>query len=381
MDRGLRRSSIRVVHVSSAHPAGDPRIFEKQCTALAEAGYDVRLVATEEAPPDAPFAVVALRRSDRRLVRMTVGVARAVLAAVRMRPTIVHLHDPELIPTVPLLRLLGIKVVFDSHEHIAASMANKPYLPRAVRGAARRATTLLVSFVDRSASGIVTATPAIAQDFRHVRTTVIQNFPILDQWSELDDEARTGRQFVFIGGITEGRGVFQMLEAAERLGTTHGARLKLAGTVSDELLSRMQAHPGWRFTEYVGMLERPELADLLAESTVGLVLFLPEPNHVNAQPTKMFEYMAAGVPVLASDYPLWRELVVSAGVGLVTDPLDVDGIVRAAASLLDNPVDSARMGRRGRELVEGTRNWRVEAQHLVEFYDELSGVAAGSAPA
>lgn len=376
MDRGSRRSRIRVVHVSSAHPAGDPRIFEKQCTALADAGYDVRLVATDEAPPGASFPVVALRRSSRRLVRMSLGVGRAILAAVRMRPRIVHLHDPELIPAVPVLRLLGIKVVFDSHEHIAASMTNKPYLPRAVRGAARRATTLLVSFVDRTASGIVTATPAIAQDFHHERTAVIQNFPILDQWTEVEEGARPGGQFVFIGGITEGRGVFQMLEAIERLGVTHDARLKLAGTVDDELLARMQAHPGWQFTEYVGMLERPELADLLAESTVGLVLFLPEPNHINAQPTKMFEYMAAGVPVLASDYPLWRELVVTAGAGVVTDPLDVDEIVRAAAGLLEDPLGSAAMGRRGRALVEGTQNWRVEAEHLVEFYDALSGAVA-----
>ena len=376
MTRDTRRSKVRVVHVSSAHPAGDPRIFEKQCTSLAEAGYDVRLIATEEAPPHAAFPVVAYDRSDRRLVRMSIGVARAVLRAVRMRPTVVHLHDPELIPAVPALRLLGIKVVFDSHEHIAASMTNKTYLPSFLRKAARRASTWLVSLVDHTASAIVTATPAIAADFHNERTAVIQNFPILDQWASVDDAKRSSPQLVFIGGISEGRGVFQMLEAIERLGDSHDARLTLAGTVPPELLSQMEAHPGWRYAEFVGSLERPELAELLAQSTIGVVLFLPEPNHVKSQPTKMFEYMAAGLPVLASDYPLWRELVLPAGAGLLADPLDVDAIVRQASFLLDNPVESAQMGRHGRELVETTRNWRVEAEHLVSFYDDLSGATS-----
>jgi len=374
MSRDTRRSSVRVVHVSSAHPSGDPRIFEKMCTSLSRAGYDVRLIATETAPAGAPFPVVAYQRSGRRLVRMTLGVARAVLRALRMRPQVVHLHDPELIPSVAVFRLFGIKVVFDSHEHIAASMTNKQYLPRAVRGLVQRATTTLVSFVDRAASGIVTATPAIAEDFHNPRRAVIQNFPILAQWTEVADDARPSGNLVFIGGLSEGRGAFQMLDAIERLGASHGARLTIAGDVPDHLLTRLQQHPGWRYTTFVGMLDRRELAELLAESTVGVVLFLPEPNHIYSQPTKMFEYMAAGVPVLASDYPLWRELVVSAGVGVVTDPLDVDGIVRAAASLLDNPAESASMGHRGRELVETTRNWAVEAEHLVAFYDELSGV-------
>lgn len=380
MTRDTRRSSIRVVHVSSAHPAGDPRIFEKQCTSLAAAGYDVRLVATGTAPANATFPVVALERSSRRLVRMSLGVARAVLRAVRMRPQVVQLHDPELIPAVPLLRLLGIKVVFDSHEHIAASMDNKPYLPRALRAFARRASTLLVSFVDRTASAVITATPAIATEFHNEHTTAIQNFPILTQWDGGAETTRSPAQLVFIGGLTEGRGAFQMLEAIERLGASHGARLKLAGVIGADLLSRMEAHPGWQHTDYVGVLDRPRLAELLAESTVGLVLFLPEPNHVKAQPTKMFEYSAAGIPVLASDYPLWRELVVSSGAGLVADPLDVDAVVRAAARLLDDPAEAAQMGERGRQLVESTRNWAVEAELLVRFYDELSGAKPRDTP-
>ncbi len=376
MTRDRKRHDVRVVHVSSAHPADDPRIYEKMCTALAREGYDVRLIATGEAPAGAAFPVVAYERSDRRLVRMSLGMARAVLRAVRMRPDVVHLHDPELIPAVVFFRILGIHVIFDSHEHIAASMENKAYLPRGIRGVAQRASRWLVSLVDRTASGVVTATPAIAEDFGNPRRAVIQNFPILAQWTDVADGRRPAGRLVFIGGLTEGRGAFQMLDAMERLGATHGARLTIAGAASEDLLDRLREHPGWQYAEFVGMLDRTELAQLLAESTIGVVLFLPEPNHVYSQPTKMFEYMAAGLPVLASDYPLWRDLVVTTGVGVVADPLDGDAVVRAATQLLDAPTDAVLMGRRGREVVETTRNWAVEADKLVAYYDELTGARA-----
>lgn len=376
MTREIRRSDIRVVHVSSVHQAGDPRIFEKQCTSLHRAGYDVRLVATGQAPPHAEFPVVTYRRSGRRVVRMSLGAARAVIRAVRMRPQVVHLHDPELISAVPLLRALRIRVVFDSHEHIAASVPNKGYLPRGVRGVAQRLSGALVGMVDRGASAIVTATPAIATEFHNDRTAVVQNFPILDQWTESEASTRPGAQLVYVGGLTEGRGASQMLDAIQQLAESHGARLVIAGPVSDDLLSRMRAHPGWRHVDYLGLLDRADVAALLAASTIGVVLFLPEPNHIKAQPTKMFEYMAAGLPVLASDYPLWRELVESTGAGVVADPEDIDSVVRGAAYLLDHADERAEMGRRGRELVVTTRNWRLESENLVRLYDELAGVTA-----
>ena len=258
MTRDRKRHDVRVVHVSSAHPASDPRIYEKQCATLARAGYDVRLIATGHTPPNATFPVVAYRRSDRRLTRSStpVGVARAILRALLMRPSIVHLHDPELLAAVPLLRLLGVKVVFDAHEHIAASMANKTYLPVALRRTARRAAAGLVLLADPNSLSDRNGDARDRSEFHNERTAVIQNSHC---WRRCQDDVaqRSAARLVFIGGISEGRGVFQMLEAIEQLGDSHGARLTLAGTVPPELLARMQEHPGWRHAEFLGSLDRP----------------------------------------------------------------------------------------------------------------------------
>jgi glycosyltransferase involved in cell wall biosynthesis len=362
--------SARVVHISSVHRANDPRIFEKECVTLARAGYDVSLIATGEAPHDPPFPVLALPRSRRRVVRMLTGSGRAVLEAIRLRPNVVHIHDPELIPWLPLLRLFGIRAVFDSHEDIAATMLHKPYLGPAARKAAEVLGKFLVSVADRSASGIVSATPTIAEGYQNTRSCVVQNFPILDHWAT-GDRAPGANRLVYIGGLTEERGAWQMLDALALLHASHAATLTLAGPIPASLQKELEQHAAWAYVDYRGILSRAEVSDLLSECSVGVVLFQPLPNHVNSQPTKMFEYMAAGLPVLASDYPLWRRLVCDAGIGVVATPTDPNAIAAAARMIFDDPDGARAMGRVGRRVIEEERNWPNEAEILLNFYERL----------
>lgn len=361
----------RVVHVTSVHQARDPRISEKQCRTLAEAGYDVTLVATGTPPEEAPFRVVTYPRSARRLERMTLGSARAVARAIRLRPAVIHMHDPELVPWTPLLRLLGVRVIFDSHEDIAATMRHKPYVGRAAGTLLTLFTRVLVSFVDRTASGIVSATPTISARFHNPHSAVVQNFPRLGDWVLAERQGSSTDRLVYIGGITEGRGIWQMLDAVGLLAQDHRFTFTLAGPVDEQLLARMQAHDAWRHCEHLGLLDRAGVADLLSRSTMGLVLFLPEPNHVNSQPTKLFEYMAAGLPVVASDFPLWRQIVVDLDAGVTADPEVPAAIAAAAARLLADPEGARRMGENGRALVSQTLNWDAEAAALLAFYEEL----------
>lgn len=362
----------RVVHVSSVHLATDPRIFEKECRSLASSGYEVTLIATGAPPAHSDFPVQVLPRSQYRLVRMLAGSVRAVARAVRLRPDLVHLHDPELIPFIPLLRARRIKVIFDAHEDIPDTMQRKPYVGALSRRALVWFGRVLVAAADRGSNGIVVATPSIGEDFSHAPQCLVQNFPILDDWETAAPEVARPR-LVYVGGISEVRGAWQMMDMISDLGPRHGATLVLAGPVPAPLLDRLGEHPGWVHTEYVGVLDRQGVAQLLGTCTVGLVLFQPEPNHVNSQPTKMFEYMAAGLPVLGSDFPLWRELISGHGVGLLADPTDPAAITAKASELITDPAGAAAMGRRGREVVESTQNWRLEGARLVDFYRDLLG--------
>jgi glycosyltransferase involved in cell wall biosynthesis len=123
--------------------------------------------------------------------------------------------------------------------------------------------------------------------------------------------------------------------------------------------------------EALGFLDREGVRDVLHRAVAGLVTFLPLPNHIDAQPNKMFEYMSAGVPVIASHFPLWREIVEGNRCGICVDPLQPAAIAEAIDFLIANPLEAERMGRSGQKAVQERYNWAIEEQKLLAFYGAL----------
>jgi glycosyltransferase involved in cell wall biosynthesis len=151
-----------------------------------------------------------------------------------------------------------------------------------------------------------------------------------------------------------------------------GVVLELMGTFeSEELLQRCRKHPAWTRTRYHGQVERAVAVGVLGRCAAGLVTFLPESNHVEAEPNKLFEYMAAGLPVIASDFPAWRELLDGVDCALFVDPTDPRDIARAIDWVVEHPEEAEDMGRRGRKAIEERFNWEAEGKKLVGLYEEL----------
>lgn len=371
-----------MVHVSIVHPATDVRIFTKQCQTLAEAGYAVTLYARTPEPEREVdgVRVVPVPEPRSRLARMTWGVARLLRPLLSERADVYHLHDPELVPLGLVLRLLTRRpVLFDAHEPLPDQIYDKHWIPDALRPLASRATRLLVGLTGRAVTAVIAASPPAARAYAGARRLVtVGNYPIVLEGEGYDvPYPKRNRGLVYVGGITEGRGLAQMLEVARRVRRRTGERLTLVGPFQPaDLESRLRSPGVEDAVEYLGVLPPDEARRVMAEAKVGLILFQPSRAHERAMPNKLFEYMASGVPVVGSDFPHWREIVETAGgpdrpAGVVVPPDDVDAVERAVLALLSDPERAADMGRAGRESATTRYTWKSEARTLLSLYDDV----------
>ncbi len=371
------QGALRVTHLTSVHPADDVRIYVKECQTLAAAGFSVTLIAPGELRlSSGGVRMVAVRRAGGRLGRVTRTALAVYRAAVRRRAHIYHFHDPELIPVGLLLKLSGSRVIYDVHEDLPGEILTKPWIRPALRKPVAAMAAAGEWLAAHAFDGIVTVTPTIAARFPTAKTVIVRNFPMLSEMLPRALQVPYPERspiVAYVGSLTTIRGAHEMVRAMGVLRPGDSTQLWLAArTEPPELEAALAVHPGWDHVTTTGWLDRAAVADLLGRARVGIVTFLPAPNHLSAYPTKLFEYMAAGLPVVASDFPVWRELVERAGCGLLVDPEDPAAIAAAIDRLLSDPGAAEAMGERGRSAVRDQLNWEKEGEALVALYDRLS---------
>lgn len=365
----LRTGSV--THVSSVHPWTDNRVHYRECVSLAESGFDVTLIAVD-APVEGHKTQVKLvllpRR--RRAKRMIISSAQAIVLALLTRAAVIHLHDPELVPYIPLLRAAGRKVVYDAHEDLPDQIFNKPYIPKRLL-AITRVLCKAVLRVAKTSDLIVCATDKIAEPFQDQAHAVIRNYPRLRP--EEQDDRQTPvlerpNSVVYVGAITEARCAQVMVNSCDSNSFPDDWTFQLAGKASEELLKTLKTRAGWRRVEFHGVIPPSAARDLLLHAKIGLVVLEDNDAHRAAFPAKMFEYFAAGVPVIASDFPLWRKILVDRSCGLVVDPTSPDQIAAAIRRYAETPALLEEHSRNARRLALEVFNWESESRHLVDSY-------------
>lgn len=369
--------STKICHLTTAHPSWDIRIFHKECISLAKAGYETILIVqdAEDNIRDG-VQIKALPKAKNRLMRMVYLPWYAFCVVLGMRPKICHFHDPELIPAGIMMKLAGIKVVYDVHEDYPHSLlaSDRAWLPNWSRNLISLGVAIFERLGVKVFDGISVATPAIGKRFPTQKTATIQNFPILD---ELDAKEKIryrerSSNIIYTGAVSFLRGIQELMQAIDYLIPNYSCKLLLAGKFdSPEMENEIRQMSSWQHVDYRGWISRESVEDLLGQAKVGVVNFHPVFNHMEAQPNKLFEYMSAGIPVVASDFPLWRKIIGDAECGLLVDPLDPIKIAEAIRWLLDHPVEAEAMGKRGKKAVEERYNWNIEEKKLLAFYERI----------
>jgi len=367
--------NARVCILTTVHRATDTRIYAHEAAALADAGYSTVLVAPWQDDVLLGHGVeyVPIRRirsRSVRLVRSAFGMARL---AKKQAADVYHIHDSELLLVGNLLARAGFLVIYDVHEDLPAQILGKSWIPPALRRPLSCVADKLELRLSRRLSGIVVATPAIARRFQN--PVIVGNYPDLDRFPTGSGEIapQGGSDVFFVGGITRARGAEIMIRAMGHLPRELDATLHLVGRMEPEsFLEELQAIRGAERVRFVGELPWSRAWEQAVNSQgIGLLLYQPRPNHTEALPTKLFEYMAASMPVIASNFPLWQEIVLKHECGLVVNPTDPLAVAHAIRALLADGALRRKMGANGRQAIEREYNWGIERMKLLDLYGRI----------
>jgi glycosyltransferase involved in cell wall biosynthesis len=366
-----------VCHVTSAHDCNDSRIFYRECLSLAQAGYEVDLVAQAEADcVRGKVRIHAIRSFRSRLARFVLGPLLVLGKAWKRQYGIVHFHDPELIFVGLLLKLAGKTVVFDVHENIVEQIRTKDYLPLRRLVAA---CYLGLDWIAVKAFPLVLAERSYLDIYsgRGGDLTVVMNFPSLSLLDAFHVPQRSGNGIFYIGGVSRSRGIDTMIDALQLL-HRRGVDFTFhcVGDADPALMERIARSEQFREIAdkvvFHGPLDIREGYEIARGCRIGVSILKPLQNYVRSYSTKIFEYMAVGLPVVTSNFPLYRDVVEASECGLCVDPEDPAEVADALEHILANPKAADRMGMNGRLAAERTYNWEHEEAKLLALYDRLT---------
>jgi glycosyltransferase involved in cell wall biosynthesis len=367
----------KVVQMATVHPPFDVRVFDKHCRTLADAGYEVvYITAHDRTESRQGVTVKGVPKAQRRRDRLARVLPAVIRAAFREDADVYHFHDVELILAGFLLKMRGRKVIYDVHENYPADVfREKPYLPKAIRHALAAAVTGAEWLAGHWFDGTAAATAVIGARFPKRTTVVVRNYPRVEELQAgvtglpYRERAPTA---LFTGGLTPIRCGGEMCAMSNALGDIPGYTTIVVGRPeSPQYVERLSGTPGWDRIRYEGIVPMARIRRLLGEARIGLVLNQPRADYLDLATNKLFEYMAAGLPIVSTDIPFWRKIVEETQCGIVVDGADATRLADVVRWLLQHPGEAEAMGQRARRAAEERYDWKSEGRTLLGLYDRV----------
>jgi glycosyltransferase involved in cell wall biosynthesis len=360
-----------VMLANAGHKPLDTRIFHKEARSLRQAGYEVVIIIPHERDFVSEGIQVQSVSLPRKGWEQLVKCPWNIFMKARKQPAdaVFHIHDSELLLVGIMLKLFRRKVLYDAHEDTPLQISYQHWIPRLLKGPYTLFYRLLEWLAGKWFDAIIVAEPIIARYFPAPKVTLVRNFPIAESF--LREVPYSGRRdsIVYVGLLSRARGAAEMMEghrlasAKVKINFIAGGKFAPA-SLEQELLSRYKV-------DYKSWLPYDQMISTLYESKIGIIVPHPIERYKTNYPVKLFEYMAAGIPVIASREGESAAFVKEAEAGILVDPLSPAEIASAIIKLSSDQTAAAQMGERGRKLIFSRYHWEKESEKLISLYRTL----------
>ncbi len=380
-DLGKSMKKIKICHLTSAHDSYDVRIFQKECTFIAkDERFEVTLIAPGESRLENNVNVIGIgAKPSSRFERMFSFTKKVYKEAIKVDADIYHFHDPELLKVGYSLKKIGKKVVFDSHEFTYQQIKIKEYIPKLLRWFVSEIYLRFETKVCKAIDGVIAPADYEGENLFSDRCNnfaYANNTPILEEFASVnEDVAWDDKKYdcCHIGSLTKSRGITKLLEAIK----DEDIRLALGGdfspeTYKDELMAAGLIGDN---VTLLGNCNRHKVVDTYKNSRIGVstILNVGQYYKLDNLPTKVYEYMAMGMPMVISDTPYTVKLNAKEQFGITVSPDSSEQIKSALKELLENRDLSQQLGETGKKLSKLYFNWEMEVENIKELYTKILG--------
>ncbi|MCD4658330.1 MAG: glycosyltransferase [Planctomycetes bacterium] len=347
----------KIVHMTSVHPTFDVRIFHKECKSLHKAGFDVSLIAPHDKNEVVDgIKILAVPPPKNRLQRMLKTTWYVFRRAMKQKAVLYHFHDPELIPIGVLLKLLGKKVIYDIHEDYVTSIKSKEYINITLR----LFIATIFNYFERCCSIIFNN--IIAEKYyieRFPYSSEVLNYPTLSTFHKNSESYNKKKDFsnyklLYTGGVSENRGALIHAKIPEY---KSNVSVYLVGYCHETLYQKISNNDIINKNLFlIGRNQYVPFKDIVSQYynehwLCGLAIFPYNQHNLRKLLTKFYEYMYMKIPIICSNFPVWKEFVDKNKCGLVVEPNEMNSITKAIDWLIKHPDEANQMGENGHKTV------------------------------
>lgn len=371
-----KKQAVDICIITTIHPPFDARIYERGLKSLIDSGFSVCLISPWQKPenPWAKHQWISLPFSKRRIDRILHGF-KTFRAASKQPAKVYYFHDIDFILWAVFLKLLkSVSVVYDCHENFPQEVAyHKEWIPNLFRKLLSRLTHQIENWAVKKLGFCVVAVPSQIKRFSKlgVRLVLVRNITNL----RIRRDFKHKKALICTGSLSSSLQINLLINIAREIKnrkidlplviadrfSSHKLKIYLTDTVEKEKLS-ITIHPS---------VMPKDIDKLLSEACIGITVEQNTPSKRLAIPTKVFEYMAMGLPIIASDLPETRKILNQANCGILVSPDQPEEYVDAAVHLIENPSEYNIFQQNGFRAIQSTYNWNKEKNKLVQFFNDL----------